>query len=169
MRRYKKCADFEKHSLDIGSLNLPSNQQCGSAQGVPTVECPRNSSSSTHDYRCVHYSGALDMTIRVGTSGEVKVRYEGTYRDCLLEYIFASGSCTDQIAILPYGSKLRAAALSTSPYDLTSYSVTVEFNGRKCVSDKKGIFLNKPTSSAAMTGFNLFAVVSSYIFIKVSS
>lgn len=101
----------------------------------------------------------------------VKVRYEGTYRDCLLENIFASGSCADQVTVLPYDSKLRAAAISTSPYDLSSYSVTVEFNGRKCVSDNQGIFLavNKSPLIVAMTGCNMFAIVASYIISKVYS
>lgn len=158
-------------NLDIGSLNLPSNRLCESAQGVSVVKCPQNSSSGSLVYRCVHYSGALDMTIKVGTSGEVKVRYEGTYRDCLLESILASGSCADQVTVLPYDSKLRAAALSTSPYDLSPYSVTVEFNGRKCVSDNKGIFLavNKSPLIVAMTGCNMFAIVVSYIISKVYS
>lgn len=158
-------------TLDIGSLILPSNRQCESAQGVSVVKCPQNSPSGSLVNRCVHYSGTLDLTIKVGTSGEVKVRYEGTYRDCLLENIFASGSCADQVTVLPYDSKLRAAAISTSPYDLSSYSVTVEFNGRKCVSDNQGIFLavNKSPLIVAMTGCNMFVIVASYIISKVYS
>lgn len=41
---------------------------------------------------------------------------------------------------LPEDSKLRAEALSTSPYDLTPHSVTVDFSGKKCVSDVNGNF-----------------------------
>lgn len=59
-------------NLDIGSLNLLSNRLCESAQGVSVVKCPQNSLSGPLVNRCVHYSGALDLTIKVGTSGEGK-------------------------------------------------------------------------------------------------
>uniref|UniRef100_A0A8W8MSI1 Uncharacterized protein n=1 Tax=Magallana gigas TaxID=29159 RepID=A0A8W8MSI1_MAGGI len=77
----------------------------------------------------------------------------------------------DQVIVLPYNSKLRAVALSISPYHLSSYSVTVEFNGRKYVSDNQGIFLavNKSPLIVAMTGCNMFAIVASYIISKVYS
>lgn len=99
----------------------------------------------------------------------VNVIYEGTYRDCVLESISASGSCMDQITVLPDDNKLRAAALKTSPYNLSDYSVTAEFNGRKCVSDMKGMFqnVNKSPLIVAMTGCNILAIVVSYIISKV--
>ncbi|XP_052700186.1 uncharacterized protein LOC128177504 [Crassostrea angulata] len=155
--------------LNIGSLNLTSNRLCKSAQGVPVVKCQQSSTSGSNVNRCVHYNGALDMTIKVGTSGEVNVVYEGTYRDCVLESISASGSCMDQITVLPDDNKLRAAALKTSPYNLSGYSVTAEFNGRKCVSDMKGMFqnVNKSPLIVAMTGCNILAIVVSYIISKV--
>lgn len=45
-----------------------------------------------------------------------------------------------QVAPAQIKCMLRAEALSTSPYDLTPHSVTVDFSGKKCVSDVNGNF-----------------------------
>lgn len=95
----------------------------------------------------------------------VKVRYDGTYRDCILEYVSESGSCTNQKSILPEDDKLRAEALSTLP--LASPSIIVEFDGKKCVSDNNGTFFAvfKPNSKAVFIECNLFAIAVNVLVI----
>lgn len=95
----------------------------------------------------------------------VKVRYVETYRDCILEYVSESGSCTNQKSILPEDDKLRAEALSTLP--LASPSIIVEFDGKKCVSDNNGTFFAvfKPNSKAVFIECNLFAIAVNVLVI----
>lgn len=69
--------------LTLDPANIPSSQLCESvkngeiAAGVSVVECPKispdNSLSSSQEFRCVHYSGTLDMSLTLdlgSTSGE---------------------------------------------------------------------------------------------------
>lgn len=86
MRRRSECASTEKHSLrftfTVDPANIPTSHLCESvkngevAAGVSVVECPKNSpdnSSSSQEFRCVHYSGTLDMSLTLdlgSTSGE---------------------------------------------------------------------------------------------------
>lgn len=164
-------------TFTVDPANIPTSQLCESvkngevAAGVSVVECPKNSpdnSSSSQEFRCVHYSGTLDMSLTLdlgSTSGEIKVRYEGTYRDCILEYVSESGFCTNQKSILPKDDKLRAEALSTLP--LASPSIIVEFDGKKCVSDNNGTFFAvfKPNSKAVFIECNLFAIAVNVLVI----
>lgn len=164
-------------TFTVDPANIPTSHLCESvkngevAAGVSVVECPKNSpdkSSSSQEFRCVHYSGTLDMSLTLdlgSTSGEIKVRYDGTYRDCILEYVSESGSCTNQKSILPEDDKLRAEALSTLP--LASPSIIVEFDGKKCVSDNNGTFFAvfKPNSKAVFIEYNLFAIAVNVLVI----
>lgn len=164
-------------TFTVDPANIPTSHLCESvkngevAAGVSVVECPKNSpdnSSSSQEFRCVHYSGTLDMSLTLdlgSTSGEIKVRYDGTYRDCILEYVSESGSCTNQKSILPEDDKLRAEALSTLP--LASPSIIVEFDGKKCVSDNNGTFFAvfKPNSKAVFIECNLFAIAVNVLVI----
>lgn len=164
-------------TFTVDPAKIPTSHLCESvkngevAAGVSVVECPKNSpdnSSSSQEFRCVHYSGTLDMSLTLdlgSTSGEIKVRYDGTYRDCILEYVSESGSCTNQKSILPEDDKLRAEALSTLP--LASPSIIVEFDGKKCVSDNNGTLFAvfKPNSKAVFIECNLFAIAVNVLVI----
>lgn len=167
--------------LTLDPANIPSSQLCESvkngeiAAGVSVVECPKispdNSLSSSQEFRCVHYSGTLDMSLTLdlgSTSGEIKVRYEGTYRDCFLEYVSESGFCTNQKSTLPEDSKLRAEALSTLP--LAPSSIIVDFDGKKCVSDNNGTLFAvfKPGSKAVLIESNLFVIVLNVLVIIIT-
>lgn len=66
-------------NLDIYPSKIPISLLCESAkngeplQGVSVVECPHDFSDSSHEFRCVHYSGTLDMSLTLdlgSTSGE---------------------------------------------------------------------------------------------------
>lgn len=75
MRRRSKCTSTEKHSIPTSHL-CESVKNGEVAAGVSVVECPKNSpdnSSSSQEFRCVHYSGTLDMSLTLdlgSTSGE---------------------------------------------------------------------------------------------------
>lgn len=166
--------------FSLNPTDIPPNQLCETAKngeiavGVSVVECPENpldnSSSSPQEFRCVNYKGVLDLslTLELGsTTGEIEVRYEGTYRDCILEYVSGSGYCSNQKSTLPEDSKLRDEALSTLP--LAPSSVTVVFDGTKCVSDNNGTFtaVYKPVSKAVLIECNLFAIVVLFVIFKM--
>lgn len=69
-------------TFTVDPAKIPTSQLCESvkngevAAGVSVVECPKNSpdnSSSSQEFRCVHYSGTLDMSLTLdlgSTSGE---------------------------------------------------------------------------------------------------
>jgi hypothetical protein len=62
----------------------------------------------------------------------VQVRFDGTYRGCLLQSVKANHSCKNQYLELPSDN----VATKDLPVDVDS----AVFNGMKCVSDEAGSF-----------------------------
>lgn len=91
----------------------------------------------------------------------VKIRFQGTYRDCILEYASSSGSCTNQNSTVPKENKLSLAALSSIKLLIDTTNAIVVFNGTKCVSNGNGNFdaVRNTKSTATMTEYSILVIV----------
>lgn len=98
------------------------------------------------------------------------VRYEGTYRDCILDDFSENGYCTTLNASLPKENTLRVEALSSLPKVLMDLEkAVVKINGIKCVSNINGTFdaVRNIKCNAAMTECSILAIVLFYFISQV--
>lgn len=99
----------------------------------------------------------------------VKIRFDGTYRDCILEYVSSGGSCTNQNFTVPKESKLSLVALSSLQLLIDTNNAIVDFNGTKCVSNVNGNFdtVRITESNATMTESSILVLVLLFFICQV--
>lgn len=93
----------------------------------------------------------------------MKIRFDGTYRDCFLEYVSSGGSCTNQNFTVPKESKLSLVALSSLQLLIDTNNAIVNFNGTKCVSNVNGI----TESNATMSESSILVLVLLFFICQV--
>lgn len=94
----------------------------------------------------------------------MEVRYEGTMRGCHSKNVTDRGYCANQNSVLPSDDSLHPwNALPSLRNHLAGSSAIVILNGKKCVSDKNGIFPLFPTSKAALLECNMIAIIALFI------
>lgn len=98
------------------------------------------------------------------------VRYEGTYRDCILDDFSENGYCMTLNAPLPKENTLRVRALSSLPkVPMDLENAVVKFNGIKCVSNINGTFdaVINIQCNAAMTECSILVIVLFFFISQV--
>lgn len=99
----------------------------------------------------------------------MKIRFDGTYRDCFLEYVSSDGSCTNQNFTVPKESKLSLVALSSLQLLIDTNNAIVNFNGTKCVSNVNGNFdtVRITESNATMSESSILVIVLLFFICQV--
>lgn len=94
----------------------------------------------------------------------MEVRYEGTKRGCHSENVTERGYCANKNSVIPSDDKLHPWNIIALNYRrlLAGSSAIVTFNGKKCVSDKNGIFplVKIPNSKAVLLECNMHCSLS---------
>lgn len=100
----------------------------------------------------------------------MEVRYEGTKRGCHSENVTERGYCANKNSVIPSDDELHPWNIIALNYRrlLAGSSAIVTFNGKKCVSDKNGIFplVKIPNSKAVLLECNMIAIIALFIICR---